>query len=248
MQQPVNEIEKTVHNSGTWFGFNKSYISEFVYGGIDGAITTFAVVAGAAGAGIGMEVVLVLGFANLIADGFSMSVGNYFSTKASHDNFDKHRRAELWKVENKPDNKREEIREIYAKKGLEGDLLEQLVGVITSNKEVWVDTMMKEELEMVKEVKPPVKTAFITFVSFFVVGLIPLLSYLAAMFLHLPGRSLFLISCIATGIGLTIVGFLKSVVTEKGRFQGIIETVGLGGIAAALAYLVGSVLEQWVLN
>ena len=85
-------MESKLHAQGTWFGINKAYISEFVYGGIDGAITTFAVVAGAAGANLNIHVVLVLGFANLIADGFSMSVGNYFSTKATHDNFDKHRR------------------------------------------------------------------------------------------------------------------------------------------------------------
>jgi VIT1/CCC1 family predicted Fe2+/Mn2+ transporter len=61
----------------------EDYLSEFVYGGIDGAVTTFAVVAGATGAGFNTKVLLVLGFSNLIADGFSMSVGSYLSSKSS---------------------------------------------------------------------------------------------------------------------------------------------------------------------
>ncbi|MCA9331854.1 VIT1/CCC1 transporter family protein [Candidatus Saccharibacteria bacterium] len=63
----------------------EDYLSEFVYGGIDGAVTTFAVVAGATGARFDVKVLLVLGFANLIADGFSMGVGSYLSTKSEQE-------------------------------------------------------------------------------------------------------------------------------------------------------------------
>ena len=61
----------------------EDYLSEFVYGGIDGAVTTFAVVAGATGANFSTKIILVLGFANLIADGFSMGVGSYLSSKST---------------------------------------------------------------------------------------------------------------------------------------------------------------------
>ena len=97
-QSPKNEA--VLHSGGKKLFFNKEYIGEFVYGGIDGAITTFAVVAGAEGASLGISVVIILGLANLIADGFSMSVGNFFSTKAEKDNFDKHRQLEYWEIEN----------------------------------------------------------------------------------------------------------------------------------------------------
>ncbi len=83
-------VEKELHSDGKILFLNKDYISEFVYGGIDGAITTFAVVAGAEGASLGITVVIILGIANLIADGFSMSVGNFFSTKAERDSYDRH--------------------------------------------------------------------------------------------------------------------------------------------------------------
>ena len=139
-------MENTYHRRGSFFGFQKQYIAEFVYGGIDGTVTTFAVVAGSAGAELTLPIVLILGFANLIADGFAMSVGSYFSAKAENDSFEKHKAVERWEVENLREKEVEEIREIYEAKGFKGNLLRQVVDVITSDEEVWVDTMMKEEL------------------------------------------------------------------------------------------------------
>ena len=236
--------ESDLHSRGNGV-INKEYIGEFVYGGIDGAITTFAVVAGAEGANLGFAVVVILGIANLIADGFSMSVGNFFSTKAERDNFIKHRQIEYWEVENLPEKEKQEIREIYAAKGFQGELLEQVVEVITADKEVWVDTMMKEELELVIGEKTPYKTAGVTFVSFIFVGSVPLLSYVfIGDDFSTSSSDLFLYSCILTGIALSIVGALKSYVTEKNIFVGILETISLGGIAALLAYYVGEVLQK----
>lgn len=237
--------ENKLHSEGNIWIFNKDYISEFVYGGIDGVITTFAVVAGAAGANAELYWVLIFGFANLIADGFSMSVGNYFSVKADRDNYDKHRKIEYWEIENLREREVQEIREIYEAKGFKGELLEQVVEVITSDKEVWVDTMMKEELEMTKDEKTPSKTAFATFLSFNVVGIIPLLAYIFAQFMDLNRDHLFLISCISTAAALMFVGFLKSKVTEKSFLKGIMETLILGGMAAFLAYYVGEVLASY---
>ncbi|MBX0331867.1 VIT1/CCC1 transporter family protein [Pontibacter sp. HSC-14F20] len=225
--------------------FKKEYISEFVYGGVDGAITTFAVVAGAEGASLGTSVVIILGMANLIADGFSMSVGNFFSTKATRDNFDRHKTREYWEVEHSVEMEKQEIREIYAAKGFKGELLDQVVKVITSDKDVWVDTMMKEELEMTKDGKTPVKTASVTFLSFILVGSIPLLAYIfAGLDSGMDSTELFLYSSVLTGIALTIVGVLKSIVTERNVLAGIAETLLLGGLAASLAYFVGDVLES----
>ena len=200
--------------------FKKEYISVFVYGGIDGAITTFAVVAGATGAHADIQWVLIFGFANLIADGFSMSVGNYFSTKTENENFEKHKAIEYWEIENLREKEVEEIREIYAAKGFKGELLEKVVEVITSNDDVWVDTMMKEELEMVKDTRAPIKTAAATFISFNIIGIIPLLAYLAALWIDIPQEKLFWLSSFATAIGLAIIGSLKSFVTERSRLRG----------------------------
>lgn len=237
--------EAKLHSREKILFFNKEYIAEFVYGGIDGSITTFAVVAGAEGANLGISVVIILGLANLIADGFSMSVGNFFSTKAERDSFEKHKQVEYWEIENLREGEIEEIREIYAAKGFKGELLEQVVEVIISNKEVWVDTMMKEELEMVKGEKTPFKTAGVTFLSFLTVGSVPLLSYVfAGEDLTVNDPELFLYSSLLTGVALAIVGSLKSIVNEKNIFIGVLETLLLGGVAAFLAYFVGDILEK----
>lgn len=243
----MKPTEDKLHSEGKIWFFDKGYISEFVYGGIDGSITTFAVVAGAAGANAALYWVLIFGFANLIADGFSMSVGNFFSVKADRDNFEKHKAVEYWEIENLREKEIEEIREIYEAKGFKGELLEQVVEVITANDDVWVDTMMKEELEMTKDDKTPIKTAIATFLSFNLIGIIPLLSYVGAILFNLKEDNLFLISCIATGVSLVIIGYMKSWVTETPWVKGIIETLALGGLAAFLAYAVGDLLALWFL-
>jgi VIT1/CCC1 family predicted Fe2+/Mn2+ transporter len=236
--------EQKLHARGKFFFLDKEYIAEFVYGGIDGAITTFAVVAGASGAHLPISVCIILGVANLIADGFSMSVGNFFSTKADRDAYDRHVAIEYWEIEHLREKEIQEIREIYEKKGFKGELLEQVVNTIIADKDVWVDTMMKEELEMTKDEKTPFQTATVTFIAFVLIGTIPLLSYLGAYIFPIQNSYLFPMSCALTGIGLSIVGYFKSVITEKSKVRGISETLLLGGVAALLSYYVGAVLEN----
>jgi VIT1/CCC1 family predicted Fe2+/Mn2+ transporter len=122
------------------------YIGDAVLGAVDGCVTTFAVVAGAVGGGFSEIVVIVLGFANVLADGFSMAVSNYLGTKSECEEVDKARRTERTHIEAIPAGEREEIRQIFARKGFGGDLLERIVEVITSNPKLWVDTMLTEEL------------------------------------------------------------------------------------------------------
>ena len=239
----MNEID--LHSGGKVLFFRSEYIGEFVYGGIDGAITTFAVVAGAAGAGADISWVLIFGFANLFADGFSMSVGNFFSSKAEHDNFEKHKAIEYWEIENKRESEIKEIEDIFKAKGFEGELLDKVVAVITSNNKVWVDTMMKEELEMIKDNRKPVNTAIATFIAFFLVGLIPLSSYLLALWVNMERDLLFPLSCFATGFAMMVIGYLKGKVTNSNSLKSIVETVLLGGLAAFLAYFVGEILGAY---
>ena len=237
-------MEDTYHKRTTFLSFQKEYIAEFVYGGIDGTITTFAVVAGAAGAELALPIVLILGFANLIADGFAMSVGSYFYAKAEHESYEKHRAIEYWEIENLREKEVEEIHEIYETKGFTGDLLKQVVDVITSDDEVWVDTMMKEELEMMKDDRPAWKRGLVTFMAFNLIGFIPLAAYVLAGFIDSSASDLFVVSSISTAVALALIGALKGLVTEQSRIKGIIETVFLGGIAATIAFFVGDILEK----
>ncbi|MFT7035896.1 MAG: VIT1/CCC1 family predicted Fe2+/Mn2+ transporter [Cyclobacteriaceae bacterium] len=239
--------EDNLHEGKGYLIFDKAYIGEFVYGGIDGAITTFAVVAGAAGAEAAIHWVLIFGFANLIADGFSMSVGNYFAVKSERDNYDKHVNIEYWEIENLREKEIQEIREIYEAKGFKGELLEQVVEVITSNDDVWVDTMMKEELEMAKDDRTAFKTAFATFLSFNLIGIIPLLIYVIAVFTVIDESILFPVSCLGTGLALLIVGYMRGSVTQTSKAKSMFQTTMLGGLAAFLAYFVGELLAKYFL-
>lgn len=114
-------------------------ISDAVLGGIDGCITTFAVVSGTLGAGFPSSVALILGFANLFADGFSMAVSNYESSKAEQEFAESIRQSEEQHIEAFPEGEREEVRQIFAAKGFDGDILEQIVTTITADKNVWLD-------------------------------------------------------------------------------------------------------------
>jgi len=225
----------------------EAYLGEFVYGGIDGCVTTFAVVAGAVGAGLGNDIILILGFANLLADGFAMSVGAYLSSRSEKDVYQKHRQSEYWQIENIPESEVEEIHEIYRNKGFEGELLEQVVEVITANPDRWVDVMMKEELEMIDTTKSPLKMGLVTYTSFILIGLIPLMTYVWDFVWPIDGN-LFLITSCLTGLGFVLIGFLKTYVTETKFWKGILETLSLGAIAAVVAYYVGNVLEQIILG
>ncbi|WMJ72980.1 VIT1/CCC1 transporter family protein [Cytophagaceae bacterium ABcell3] len=233
-----------VDNKSAPFLLKKDYIAEFVYGGIDGAITTFAVVAGATGAEMELGIVIVLGVANLLADGFSMSVGNFFSTRAARDNYNKRLDMETCRIGNMPEAEKETLRDIFEKKGFKGPLLDQVTEVLMSNKEVWAETIMKEKHELVPDPKAPVKTAFVTFVSFVLIGAIPLFSYVFDWFYGVgDAYYLFIYSCILTGLALCVVGSLKSYVNKKNPVWGILETLTLGGFAAFIAYLAGNLLR-----
>lgn len=221
----------------------QDYLSEFVYGGIDGSVTTFAVVAGAAGANLDSSVVIILGFANLIADGFSMSVGAFLSNKSEVQQYEKHKRVEYWEVDNIPETERKEVEEIYRKKGFEGELLQQVVDKICEDRDRWVDVMMKEELEIALPDKSPLAMASMTFLSFIIVGFVPLIIYVWD-YMSPVTSSLFLISSVLTALAFIGIGLLKSLVTSTNSIRSILETLFLGSSAAVLAYLVGNVFEK----
>ncbi len=220
-----------------------AYIGEAVYGALDGIITTFAVVAGVAGAGLQSGIVLILGFANLVGDGLSMGVGSYLSTKSKREYENSEHQRELWEIEHYPQGEIEEIREIYRRKGFSGPDLDRAVEIITSDKNVWVKTMMREELGIIEDNSPPFLNGLSTFVSFLIAGFIPLLFFVLA--LALPGLDeyTFRMSVILTAFALFGVGSLRVLVTGSKWFRSGMEMLMVGGMAALGAYLIGAMLK-----
>lgn len=167
------------------------YLAEFVYGGIDGTVTTFAVVAGAVGASLSPAIVIILGFANLFADGFSMAAGNYLSMRAEG--------------------------ELEAKRG----------GVAESSSSI-------------------LKHAYVTFGSFVVIGFIPLLSFVVALFSPTIESMQFELSIVLTAIAFVFIGGMRGAITGANKAKAALGTLAIGGAAAIIAYLVGLFLHSLV--
>ncbi|MDH3708380.1 MAG: VIT1/CCC1 transporter family protein [Cyclobacteriaceae bacterium] len=224
------------------------FLREFVYGGFDGGVTTFAVVAGATGAHFDSAVIIILGLANLLADGFSMSVGSYLSVKSDRERYLKYQRFENWGVENIPEMERDEIKEIYYNKGLRGKVLEKVVKVITADKELWVEEMMKGEFDLIPEKKSPLAAGWYTFLSFLLIGFIPLVPFIFAFSGWAFLSSTFAITCLVTALAFIVIGLIKAHINHTSKRWAVIETLALGAAAATLAYFTGSLLENIVLN
>ena len=222
------------------------FIREFIYGGVDGGVTTFAVVAGATGAQFDNTIIIILGLANLVADGFSMSVGSYLSVKSQFEKYRKYLKYEQWGVENIPGIEKEEIRSIYHKKGLKGKLLEKVVEVITSDKDIWVEEMMQGEFKMAPEKNSPLQSGMITYVSFLLIGVIPLLPFLIPGSSGLIGLSPFSLCCLLTVLAFVIIGFIKSHINHTSPGPAIFETLILGVAAAIISYFTGYFLESLI--
>lgn len=231
------------HIRGKWMQRFETYLPEVVYGSIDGIVTTFAVVAGSAGADLSINVILILGLANLFADGLSMSIGSYLSKKSEQDNYNKHLKIEEWEIENMPDVERKEIEDIFRSKGFEGKELEIVVNRITSNKQVWLDTMMKDELGLTLESKSPFKAGLSTFLAFAIAGSVPLVVYIAA-YSGTMNLDPFLMSSIVTMLAFLVIAYIKTYVTRISFLRSATETLCLGAAAATVAYLLGDYLEQ----
>lgn len=220
-------------------GAQHSYLRDFVYGGIDGAVTTFAIVAGTMGANLSARVVLILGAANLIADGFSMAASNYLGTRTEREDYERLRRVEERHIEVAPGGEREEIRQIYANKGFSGAELERVVELVTADRERWIETMLIEEYNLPREIRSEKIAALSTFAAFVVCGLIPLLPFISEV------QQPFNVSTLLTGAVFFLIGSVKSRWSNASWMRSGSETFLVGTAAASLAYLAGVVFKDF---
>jgi len=219
-------------------GARHNYLRDFVYGGIDGAVTTFAVVAGTIGANLATRIVLILGAANLIADGFSMAASNFLGTRAERDDYRRLEEIEVRHVETAPDGEREEIRQIYAAKGFDGADLERAVELVTADRERWIRTMLTEEYGLPKEIRSEWRAALSTFAAFVLCGSIPLMPFVFG------SDQAFVASAVTTGFVFVAIGSVKARWSTQPWWRSGITTFLVGGVAATLAFLAGLLLKS----
>jgi VIT1/CCC1 family predicted Fe2+/Mn2+ transporter len=223
-------------------GPSHSYLRDFIYGAVDGIVTTFAVVSGVAGAGLPSSVVIVLGAANLAADGFSMGVSNYLGTRAERQLVQKARQIEEEHIDAYPEGEREEVRQIFQAKGLSGAELDQMIAVVTANRKRWIDTMIQEEYGLPLVGASPWRAAAVTFAAFVLLGSLPLLPFIWTYIS--PGvNAPYGVSSLLTGIAFFLVGAVKGRFVSQSWYLAGAETCLVGGAAATLAYLVGVLLR-----
>ncbi|MFH0951736.1 MAG: VIT1/CCC1 transporter family protein [Patescibacteria group bacterium] len=214
------------------------YIGDVIFGANDGIITTFAVVAGATGGHLDATVVIILGLANLFADGLSMGLGNYLGQKSERDYARGQRKKELWEIDNLPEIETQEIQEIFYKWGFRDADLARAVSIIQKDKNVWTDIMMKYELEIYEApVGSPLKKGAATFVAFAMAGFVPLLPYI----LHLPGPFWWAVGL--TAVELFAIGAARARLTPITWLKAGLEMLAIGAIAALAAYGIGNLLQ-----
>jgi VIT1/CCC1 family predicted Fe2+/Mn2+ transporter len=216
----------------------RGYLRDIIYGGIDGSVTTFAIVAGVAGAGLSPLIIVALGMANVLADGFSMAAGNYSGTKAELDDIKRIRRIEERHIETHPEGEKLELRQILHLKGLSGDALDEAVEQISSDKELWIQFMLEGEYGLASVDPHPMRAAAATFFAFLVAGMIPLLPFIFGL------PSAFTVSSVLTGITFFAIGAYKSQWSLHPWWRSGLETLAIGGVAASIAFFVGTLFNS----
>jgi VIT1/CCC1 family predicted Fe2+/Mn2+ transporter len=220
-------------------GPERSTLRDFVYGAVDGIVTTFAVVAGVAGAGLATRVVLILGIANLAADGFSMAVSNFLGARSEDERRRRYRREEEQHIATVPAGEREEVRQLLSEWGLDDGQLDMVTDSVTADRDRWVRFMMRLEHGFSSSGPSPGRAALATFVAFVTVGGIPLGPFLVDALLD-TGGALFAWSAALAAVAFFGVGTGKALVVSGNWWRSGLETVLIGGAAAALAYVVGA--------
>ncbi|WP_372573537.1 VIT1/CCC1 transporter family protein [Ruegeria jejuensis] len=215
----------------------RGVLRDAVYGAIDGTVTTFAIVAGVTGAGLSPYIIVVLGLANVLADGFSMAAANYSGVKAERDNIARIRKIEERHIRDYPEGEWLEVREILSRKGLKGQVLGQATDAITQDRNNWIALMLEGEYGLGGVDPRPLRSAATTFLSFLVAGMIPLLPFMLGL------TDAFAVSAWVTMAAFFAIGALKSFWSLSPWWRSAIETSLIGGVAAAIAFGVGTMFH-----
>lgn len=223
-------------------GTLQEFLRQIVFGGNDGIVTTFAIVAGFAGAGaegaaqVGGIAVLLFGIANLLADATAMGLGEFLSARSEQDVYRATRAKELAEIQRNPAMERAEMVEIFTEKGMRTEDATAITDILERNPEIYADMMMQYEIGMADPSdENPALNGLATFLAFILFGAVPLIPY----FLLAPTEATFWLSVFATFSALVTLGLLRWKVTNETMLRCVGETVLVGGICAVVAFGVG---------
>ena len=234
MSKELQDHKGETHNDT----LSRSNIRDFILGFQDGVVNTLGLVLGVASAVQSTKIILISGLVTTFAESISMAAVAYTSTKAAHEFYESQLEREKKEIEEIPQIETQEIREIYHKKGFKGKQLESIVRKITSNKKLWLGTMMAEELKLFpKDYESPLKSTLVVGLSAVIGSLVPVLP-----FFTLSVKSGMISALILSILSLFIVGAVKAKVTIGNWKRSGIEMAVVGTLAALVGYFVGSLL------
>lgn len=220
----------------------EEFLKEIVYGGNDGIVTTFAIVAGFAGAGaegaaaVGGVAVLLFGLANLFADATAMGLGAFLAGRSEQDVYRATREKELREIRDNPEMERQEVRDILGSRGMAEDDAEEMTEILSRNPDIMADFMMQYEIGMADPSgDDPAMNGLATFIAFVIFGAAPLIPY----FLAEPSAGTFYASLALSLVALVALGLLRWKVTTETVIRCVGETVLVGGICGVVAFGVG---------
>jgi len=230
---------------GTFYNGFRTYIRSVVYGGTDGIITIFAVVAGVSGASLSSGVLLILGVATLFADALSMSVSDYLSSLADEERQHSLRRKYIKEYDSNPLIVQNDLRRIFRNKGFSEDEIETLTKLISNNKDMSIDLLLLDSQS--EDEGYPHISAIYTFGSFVFFGLIPLIIDITLLYLSdsVPSTFSFWTGTALTLCTLFILGAIKAKLTSKSTIFSGVQMVSIGGAAALVAYLLAYLMANF---
>lgn len=235
---------KRIRPDGFYHREAGKYLKDAVYGANDGIITTFAIVAGVAGADLAVPIVLLLGSASLLADGFSMAASSLLAARSERDVYQRERSVEEWELRNRRVSELTEMQALFKERGYSPQDAKNLTDLLVKNKDLWLDTIMREELKLSgAHTLEPIWGALTTFFAFVIAGIIPLFSY---FFLPPNHPHLFFAASLLTVIALFAAGAIRSRFIKRSAFFAGIEMMAVGGIAAVIAYTIGAFVKTLI--
>lgn len=234
---------ETLH--GLW---DSGFLKAAVYGANDGIVTTFAVVAGVAGAGLSPSIVLILGVANMVADAISMGLGDFLGERSERKYRQHQYQIERWEIDNIPEEEEKEMVSYFENMGIKSADAKSLSSTICKYPEVATNFGFIDEMKVVPNFEDGLwKTGLITFLAFVAAGSLPLAPYFYEFFGgQISLSQQFNFSIIATILALFFVGSLRTFITKGAWWKNGLEMLFIGSLAAISAYFLGAGVEQLI--